>query len=157
MPHVCHTFAVTCCPLQTSNGKPFLCCYDVHTRSCVWHIRPLCARRYSRRHSEVFVPPNSNVHYRASGMGSYTGMQGPLTQLADGVPLLDTLKRTGYTVNWDATFWWPYIMMIAPTLRPSVPGVYDNATELWGSSFDKVSGFNNRLSNVHVHASYAIR
>ena len=84
-------------------------------------------------------------------------MQGPLTQLADGVPLLDTLRRTGYVVNWDATFWWPYIMMIAPTLRPSVPGVYDNATELWGSSFDKQPGFNNRLSRVHVHASYAIR
>lgn len=94
--------------------------------------------RYSTLHAEVFTPPNHNVHYRASGMGSYAGTQGPLTQEVDGAPLLDTLQSTGYKVNWDATFWWPYIMHIAPTLRPSVPGGYNNATELWGSSFDPV-------------------
>ena len=44
-------------------------------------------------------------------------------------------------------------MMLAPTIANST----DNATELWGSSFDKDPGYNNRLSQVHVHASYAIR
>lgn len=94
--------------------------------------------RYSDFHSDVFTPPNPNVHYRASGMGSYAGTQGALTQLVDGAPMLDTFELTGYTVNWDATFWWPYIMQIAPSLRPSIPGNYSNQTERWGSSFDKV-------------------
>lgn len=64
----------------------------------------------------------------------------------------ETMKDVGYTVNWDATFWWPYIMMIAPTIAGP-----DNHTELWGSSYDKVTGFNNRLAQVHVHSSYSIR
>ena len=43
-------------------------------------------------------------------------------------------------------------MMIAPTLAgPS------NFSELWGSYYDTEPGYNNRLSKVHVKASYAIR
>lgn len=44
--------------------------------------------RYSSRHAEYFVPPNRNVHYRASGMGSYAATQGPLDQMVDGSPLM---------------------------------------------------------------------
>jgi hypothetical protein len=72
--------------------------------------------------------------------------------LVDGAPLITTMQEVGYAVNWDATFWWPYIMMIAPTIAGP-----NNETVLWGSSFDKVTGFNNRLARVHVEASYAIR
>lgn len=131
-------------------------------------------RLYSTRDQEVFEPPNRNVHYRASGMGSYAATQPPLTQAVDGAPLIDTLRTVGYKVNWDgepapyrtacnsqltlwcrwitATFWWPYIMMIAPTIAKP-----NNFTEPWGSSFDKSIGYNNRLSTVHVKSSYAIR
>lgn len=49
-------------------------------------------------------------------------------------------------------FWWPYIMMIAPTIAGP-----NNSTVLWGSRYDKQPGYNNRDSQVHVHASYAIR
>lgn len=49
-------------------------------------------------------------------------------------------------MNWDATFWWPYIMMTAPPIT--------NRSELWGSSLDPEPGYNNHLSQVHVHASY---
>ena len=108
--------------------------------------------RYSQRHAEYFAPPNLNVHYRASGMGSYAATQGPLAQVVDGQPLLQTMQDVGYTVNWDATFWWPYIMMIAPTIAGP-----DNRTVLWGSALDKETGYNNRLSRVHVKASYAVR
>jgi hypothetical protein len=118
------------------------------SQACPWDV----LARYSNRHAEYFEPPNRNVHYRASGMGSYAATQGSLTQIVDGAPLITTMKEVGYAVNWDATFWWPYIMQIAPTIAaPS------NETVLWGSSFDKVTGFNNRLSTVHVKASYAIR
>jgi hypothetical protein len=43
-------------------------------------------------------------------------------------------------------------MMIAPTITAP-----NNFTELWGSYYDKHPGYNNRLSTVHVKASYAIR
>ena len=43
-------------------------------------------------------------------------------------------------------------MMIAPTIAKP-----NNFTEPWGSSFDKSSGYNNRLSTVHVKSSYATR
>ena len=58
-------------------------------------------RMYSTRHAEAFDPPNSNVHYRASGMGSYAATQPPLTQMVDGAPLIKTLNTVGYKVNWD--------------------------------------------------------
>ena len=109
-------------------------------------------QKYVARHDEYFSPPNTNVHYRASGMGSYAATQGPVDQVVDGMDLNQTIARTGYAVNWDATFWWPYIMMIAPTISTA-----SNYTDLWGSFYDKQSGYNNRLSTVHVHASYAIR
>ena len=112
--------------------------------------------------------------------------QPPLAQIVDGAPLIETLRTTGYKVNWDATFWWPYllrgiytsqigpktgkfegfglhvyiarsryIMMIAPTIATP-----DNFTEPWGSSFDMAenqTGYNNRLSTVHIKSSYALR
>jgi hypothetical protein len=82
------------------------------------HACPLdVLSRYSSRHAEYFEPPNRNVHYRASGMGSYAATQGPLTQIVDGAPLITTMQEVGYAVNWDATFWWPYIMMIAPRVK----------------------------------------
>jgi hypothetical protein len=62
--------------------------------------------KYVARHHKYFTPPNTNVHYRGSGMGSYAATQGPLNQLVDGAPLDRTMAATGYTVNWDATFWW---------------------------------------------------
>jgi hypothetical protein len=58
-------------------------------------------RMYSTRHAEAFDPPNSNVHYRASGMGSYAATQPPLMQMVDGAPLIKTLNTVGYKVNWD--------------------------------------------------------
>ena len=114
-------------------------------------------RRYVTRHDEYFSPPNPNVHYRGSGMGSYAATQGPLDQIVDGAPLSETMAATGYTVNWDATFWWPYIMMIAPTIASTSGDSRSNVTELWGSALDREPGFNNRLATVHVKASYAIR
>ena len=43
-------------------------------------------------------------------------------------------------------------MMIAPTIaKPS------NFTEPWGSSLDNQTGYNNRLSTVHIQSSYALR
>ena len=62
--------------------------------------------KYVARHNEYFYPPNINVHYRSSGMGSYAATQGPLDQIVDGAPLNLTIAATGYAVNWDATFWW---------------------------------------------------
>jgi hypothetical protein len=129
-------------------------------------------------HPQYFSAPNENVHTRASGMGAYAATQGSLSQPVDGMPLIDTMKQVGFAVNWDATFWWPYIMMIAPTIasggsdstgrgvesnmnisqrRDNNADTASNFTELWGSSLDKEPGYNNRLSQVHVHASYAIR
>ncbi len=77
---------------------------------------------------------------------------------------MDTLRHVGYKVNWDATFWWPYIMQIAPTIASnnsssssSGGSSSSNFTELWGSALDAQPGYNNRLSTVHVQASYAIR
>jgi hypothetical protein len=58
-------------------------------------------RLYSTRDQDAFEPPNRNVHYRASGMGSYAATQPPLTQVVDGAPLGDTLRTVGYKVNWD--------------------------------------------------------
>ena len=48
------------------------------------------------------------------------------------------------------------IMMIAPTIITN-NATEDNRTALWGSAFGAQPGYNNRLSTVHVHASYAIR
>ena len=83
-----------------------------------------------------------------------------MPRISDFIPYLrnpcrsrsETMQNAGYAVNWDATFWWPYIMMIAPTI--TVPF---NRTELWGSAFDQVTGFDNRLAQVHVQASHVIR
>ena len=121
-----------------------------------------CSRDVVRRYSSVlnpqfFQPPNANVHFRASGMGSYAATQGSLNQLVDGQPLINTLEAVGYKVNWDATFWWPYIMMLAPTIASNASNPGSNFSELWGSAFDKEPGFNNRLSGVRVQASYALR
>lgn len=56
-------------------------------------------RVYHDRQPEYFVPPNPNVHFRASGMGTYAATQGPLTQEVDGRPLLETLRHTGYVTS----------------------------------------------------------
>eukprot|EP01052_Picozoa_sp_SAG31_P010228 SAG31_NODE_554_length_14181_cov_22.378000_3_plen_824_part_00 len=120
------------------------------SKACSRHILHQYANEL---HPEYFLPPNSNVYYRAGGMGTYAATQGPVDQLADGSPLIDTLKHVGLTTNWDATFWFPYIMMIAPT----IDGSKDNRTELWGSDLDPQTGYNNRLAMVKVHSSYALR
>lgn len=74
------------------------------------------------RFADYFDPPNPEVQ-KMGGLGAYSHHQGEL----------DTafLKRTGFRVNWDASFGWPYFGMFFPPV---------NRSETWISSGPDHSG-----------------
>lgn len=63
------------------------------------------------RYPAYFNPPNTRV-YELDGCGSYTRYQGELDE--------STLRKIGYSVNWNAHFDFPFLGMSIPPVAPDV-------------------------------------